>query len=44
MKPKFIWNHNRLIQMIQVICCSSLLSVPGRVGAFSRDFTGVQGF
>ena len=25
--------------MIQVICCSSLLSVPGRVGAFSRDFT-----
>ena len=28
-----------LIQMIQVICCSSLLSVPGRAGAFSRDFT-----
>ena len=25
--------------MIQVICCSSLLSVPGRPGAFSRDFT-----
>ena len=25
--------------MIQVICCPSLLSVPGRVGAFSRDFT-----
>ena len=25
--------------MIQVICCSSLLSVPGRAGAFSRDFT-----
>ena len=24
--------------MIQVICCSSLFSVPGRVGAFSRDF------
>ena len=24
--------------MIQVICCSSLLSVPGRTGAFSRDF------
>ena len=24
--------------MIQVICCS-LLSVPGRAGAFSRDFT-----
>ena len=23
--------------MIQVICCSSLLSVPGRAGAFSRD-------
>ena len=25
--------------MIQVICYSSLLSVPGRAGAFSRDFT-----
>ena len=25
--------------MIQVIWCSSLLSVPGRAGAFSRDFT-----
>ena len=25
--------------MIQVICCSSLLSVPGSAGAFSRDFT-----
>ena len=25
--------------MILVICCSSLLSVPGRAGAFSRDFT-----
>ena len=25
--------------MIQVICCSSLLSVPGRAGAFSRVFT-----
>ena len=25
--------------MIQVICCSSLLSVPGRTGAFSREFT-----
>ena len=25
--------------MIQVICCSSLLSVPGRARAFSRDFT-----
>ena len=25
--------------MIQVIYCSSLLSVPGRAGAFSRDFT-----
>ena len=25
--------------MIQVICCSSSLSVPGRAGAFSRDFT-----
>ena len=24
--------------MIQVNCCSSLLSVPGRAGAFSRDF------
>ena len=24
--------------MIRVICCSSLLSVPGRAGAFSRDF------
>ena len=39
MKPKFMWNHNRIIQMIQVICCSLLLSVPGRAGAFSRDFT-----
>ena len=25
--------------MIQVICCSSLLSAPGRAGAFSKDFT-----
>ena len=25
--------------MIQVICCSSLLSVPGRAVVFSRDFT-----
>ena len=25
--------------MIQVICCSSLLSVPGRAGPLSRDFT-----
>ena len=25
--------------MIQVICCSSLLSVPGRAGIFSWDFT-----
>ena len=25
--------------MIHVNCCSSLLSVPGRAGAFSRDFT-----
>ena len=25
--------------MIQVICCSSLLSFTGRAGAFSRDFT-----
>ena len=46
MKPKFMWNHNRiyrrrkLIQMIQVIC-SSLLSVPGRAGAFGRDFTTI---
>ena len=31
--------RGKLIQMIQVICCSSLLSVPGRAGAFSRDFT-----
>ena len=32
--------REKLIQMIQVICCSSLLSVPGRAGAFfSRDFT-----
>ena len=44
MKPKFMWNHNsirrgKLIQMIQAIFCPSLLSVPGRAGAFSRDFT-----
>ena len=25
--------------MIQVICCSSILSAPGRAGAFCRDFT-----
>ena len=25
--------------MIQVICCPSLLSFPGRAGAFCRDFT-----
>ena len=28
----------KLIQMIKVICCNSLLSAPGP-GAFSRDFT-----
>ena len=27
--------------MIQVICGSSLLSAPGRAGAFSRDFTTI---
>ena len=27
--------------MIQVIYCSSLLSAPGRAGAFSRDFTTI---
>ena len=27
--------------MIQIICCSSLLSAPGRAGAFSRDFTTI---
>ena len=31
--------RGKLIQMIQIVCCSSLLSVPGRAGAFSRDFT-----
>ena len=47
MKPKYMWNHNRialggkLIQMIQVICFSSILSAPGRAGAFSRDFTTI---
>ena len=27
--------------MIQVICCSSVLSAPERAGAFSRDFTTI---
>ena len=27
--------------MIQVIFCSSILSAPGRAGAFSRDFTTI---
>ena len=27
--------------MIQVICCSSILTAPGRAGAFSRDFTTI---
>ena len=27
--------------MIKVICCSSILSAPGRAGAFSRDFTSL---
>ena len=27
--------------MIQVICCSSLLSAPERAGAFSRDFSTI---
>ena len=40
-KPKFMWNHNRLIQMIQVSSCSSIFSAPGRAGAFSRDFTTI---
>ena len=31
--------RGKLIQMIQVICCSLFLSVPGRAGAFSRAFT-----
>ena len=35
MKPKVMWNHNRIGEE----SCSSLLSVPGRAGAFSRDFT-----
>ena len=35
------WNRRKdgkLIQMIKVICCYSLLSIPGG-GAFSRDFS-----
>ena len=28
-----------MIQFNDSVCCSSLLSVPGRAGAFSRDFT-----
>ena len=31
--------QEKLIQMIQVFGCSSLLSAPWRAGAFSRDFT-----
>ena len=45
MKPKFTWNHDTMgeerNQMIQVVCCSSLLSAPGRAGAFSRNFTTI---
>ena len=33
--------RGKLIQLIQVICCSLLLSAPGRAGAFSRDFTTI---
>ena len=33
--------RGKLIQLIQVMCCSSLLSAPGRAGAFSRDFTTI---
>ena len=34
------WDRGRkFIQMVQVICCSSLLSTSGGAGAFSRDFT-----
>ena len=33
--------RGKLIQMIQVIFCSSLLSAPGRAGAFRRDFTTI---
>ena len=33
--------RGKLIQMIQVIFVSSLLSAPGRAGAFSRDFTTI---
>ena len=34
------WDRERkFIQMVQIICCSSLLSPSGGAGAFSRDFT-----
>ena len=34
------WDRERkFIQMIRVICCSSLLSTSGGAGAFSRDLT-----
>ena len=34
------WDRGRkLIQMVQVICLSSLLSTSAGAGAFSRDFT-----
>ena len=34
------WDRGRkFIQIVQVICCSSLLSTSVAAGAFSRDFT-----
>ena len=46
MKPNFMWNQKKdrqgkLIHLIQVICCSSLLSAPGRAGAFSWDLSTI---
>ena len=33
--------QGKLIHLIQVICCSSLLSAPGRAGTFSRDLSTI---
>ena len=45
LKPKFMWNHTydrrtKLIQLIQVFCCSSLLSAQGRRRRYGRSGHG----
>ena len=46
MKPKFMWNHDRMgeerIQMIQVVCCSSLAHLSRRLIGELIVYTGIR--